>query len=71
MKLKPCPFCGGEAAMGSIKYGSGSEIPRLNGQSTFYGANCIVCGATTMGLVGAKTEDSAADRWNRRVVAKP
>lgn len=66
-KLLPCPFCGGEASLGTVTYDKRSEIVRLNKQQTFYGVNCIECGATTFGIIGSKTEEEAKQRWNTRV----
>lgn len=65
-KLLPCPFCGGEASMGTVTYDKKSEVARLNKQQTFYGVNCIECGANTLGVIGSKTEEEAVNRWNRR-----
>lgn len=52
-KLKPCPFCGGEA-----------KIERIaEEQETLYYAMCICCCATN----GAyHSKEKAAAAWNRR-----
>lgn len=65
-ELKPCPFCGGKAAVNTIRYAADSETAKLNGQTLFYGVNCISCGTNNLGLVGHKTEESAIAAWNRR-----
>ena len=49
-KLKPCPFCGGEA----IRYKS---------NIFFYGVACKRCDAK---ISGRATQASAARAWNRR-----
>lgn len=69
--LKPlldCPFCGGKAALNTIKYDPRNDIVRLNGQDVFHGVNCISCGADTRGIVGSKTQEEAAAKWNRRAI---
>lgn len=63
--LKPCPFCGGEAALNTMRTRCKDTI-RLNGQDEFHGVNCILCGANTRGLVGQKTTEQAAHKWNTR-----
>lgn len=54
LKLKPCPFCGGDAEIQEGKY---------QGLRTFY-VSCLGCGART-DLEYA--EEFAADLWNERV----
>ena len=66
--LLPCPFCGGEASLGVVKYSDKSDVAQLNGQSAFHFVNCIVCGATSRGILGAKDQREAAERWNRRAL---
>lgn len=66
--LKPCPFCGGEASENVTRYAKETMVARVNGQCEFYGVNCIYCGASSRGLIGAKTPAAAAEAWNRRVV---
>lgn len=56
IKLKPCPFCGGEA-----------EIVRTEnyGTGTFrFFAACLVCGVETPRV--SRTMTQAAEAWNRR-----
>lgn len=65
--LLPCPFCGGQASTGTIKYHTRSDIVRLNGQHIFHFANCIECGANNQGLIGHKTKEVARLKWNSRL----
>lgn len=65
-ELLPCPFCDGQAAFNIVRTSDKSVI-RLNGTDTFHGVNCVACGATTNGFgYGCKTQERAAERWNRR-----
>lgn len=54
IKLKPCPFCGGDAEMQQGKY---------QGLSIFY-VSCRGCGAQTDHKYA---EEFAAELWNERV----
>ena len=56
IKLKPCPFCGGEARL--TQYYPGRN----------YSVQCSVCGAITLHYTNAV---DAARAWNRRVDNKP
>lgn len=64
--LKPCPFCGGDAAFNTTRYSEDCDTARLNGQTLFHGVNCVVCGGKMHGIVGYKTKGRAAAAWNRR-----
>jgi Lar family restriction alleviation protein len=68
-KLKPCPFCGGEASVGTCQT-SDTEFLRLNGlkdDHTFYSVNCITCGTNNRGICyGYKTKAEAIEHWNTR-----
>ena len=64
-ELKPCPFCGGEAASNTMRT-SDSKIIKMNGQDTFHGVNCIACGANNRGMLGYKTKEQAIQAWNTR-----
>lgn len=68
--LQPCPFCGGQASHNTIRTSCADTI-RLNGQDTFYGINCIQCGANNRGLLGHKSPEQAAERWNARPIPAP
>lgn len=65
-ELRECPFCGGEAAMGTIKFSQFADEDHRG--KTYYAVNCISCGATTsiMGLSGKENPESAALKWNTR-----
>lgn len=65
-ELKPCPFCGGECDVGTVRYSANMVKDQGWDQSTFYKVNCIICGANNLGLVGHKTPDAAVAHWNRR-----
>ena len=70
-ELKPCPFCGGEAAFNSHKT-TNKEIIKLNKRDVGYGVNCVGCAANNIGIIlGYKTEEEAAQAWNRRAPAEP
>lgn len=58
-ELKPCPFCGGEAAVGS----------GLSNDEEYYFVNCADCLAATNHLIcecAPKTKKEAAGKWNQR-----
>ena len=59
-KLKPCPFCGGQAGVGQLKSG---KFPR-------YSVQCFnqYCFASASSCFGRKysTEADAIEAWNRR-----
>lgn len=69
----PCPFCGGESAVGTVRYN-----PPLDPEHTCwadgtaisiaYSVNCVSCGATNRSTVagGYPTEAEAIEKWNRR-----
>lgn len=61
MKLKPCPFCGGEAQINE-RYRSG--IPNRK----MYWISCKACGISQQNtnVSGYRYQSKAIDRWNRR-----
>ena len=59
LKLKPCPFCGGEAEVLDLSYPINMPPWEVRG----YGVVCP-CGASVR-MFDKKTE--AAKAWNRRV----
>ncbi len=61
MKLKPCPFCGGEANL---------NVYSNNGKPTDWSIRCKVgeCSASIYGLEG---EENITTRWNRRMNEPP
>ena len=54
LRIKPCPFCGGEA-----------KLVRLKPKSEFYVVACSCCGARTNFYY--LIEQDAIKAWNRRV----
>ena len=68
-ELKPCPFCGGEAAVNTVRFSDRHAKEQGWGQSEFYGVNCVRCGASSRGTIaGQDTADMAAEKWNMRAV---
>lgn len=70
--LLPCPFCGGEAAIGTVRWKASLYrdcMPDLNRTEGFFG-QCIRCPTEQklMG-VGSATREEAAAKWNRRAHA--
>lgn len=65
-KLKPCPFCGGEASLGTIKY-SPCDITKLNNREKGYFVNCQMCSARNEHGISYATEEEAIKHWNTRV----
>lgn len=65
--LLPCPFCGGEAAFGTIRYSSKMVREQEWTQDVFHTVGCISCGSSTQKITGHKTQDGAAESWNARV----
>lgn len=67
-KLKPCPFCGGEAHFGRVVYPD--KMVKENGwdQCQFSFISCAMCGGSNRGLVGFRTNEEAAEHWNKRHV---
>jgi len=60
-ELKPCPFCGGKAAL---------EDYGLNGN--FKIVKCLECGArTTLFLKNLNLGEDAIEAWNRRAKDEP
>lgn len=59
-ELKPCPFCGGEAALRVA-----SEIWHSGGQVEIGGwkAACQECGIET----ALENRETAVEKWNRRI----
>ena len=56
-KLKPCPFCGGEAKVKAYS----------NGYNIWYRVRCVDCGVEQDGIRnGYYGEEEAIEAWNRR-----
>ncbi len=62
MRLKPCPFCGGEAKLFVDEEGVSLEKLDLVTTPIFY-VSCIHCPALTSGF----TREEAIANWNRRI----
>lgn len=65
-KLKPCPFCGGEASIATVKY-SPCDITKLNNREKGYFVNCQICSARNEFGISYATEEEAIKHWNTRV----
>lgn len=60
MELKPCPFCGGEAAAHNRKYKTGVDYVQVK---------CARCSAMSMDIPASVeycAKEVAAEAWNRR-----
>lgn len=68
--LLPCPFCGGEAAFGTVKYSEATVAFEQWEQDVFHQVTCTRCSASNLGVVGHRTPSAAAERWNHRVPAR-
>ena len=65
-KLKPCPFCGGEASIGKVKYAFDSETAKLNSRNIGYFPACTQCSAQLMFSICFVTQKEAIKAWNWR-----
>lgn len=66
-ELLPCPFCMGEAAFGTMRFGCETVKQQKWEQETFHFINCIKCGANNKCLErGYATKEKAAEHWNTR-----
>lgn len=66
IKLKPCPFCGGEALLESEAdptYAPTFYDPGCANASVVWWCKCVECGAT---VALQESEQNAAEAWNRR-----
>ena len=64
--LLPCPFCGGEAGIGTT-YISDKRTRELNNRDNGFFINCKICGANNNCLhLGYATEEIAKHYWNTR-----
>lgn len=68
--LKSCPFCNGEAHIGTVKYSDNCDEVKLNNRNTGYFGQCIQCSATMQQGLSYETEEIATKKWNRRFVTK-
>ena len=65
-KLKPCPFCGGEAKIGHSTETTGITYPVTYDYSY---VECIECGSKTHKVIVSAehcSNDLAVEAWNRR-----
>ena len=60
-ELKPCPFCGGEAAIHACGEIANDELSVIFG--TKVGVHCMGCHVATLPY---DSEEDAAEAWNRR-----
>ena len=67
-KLKPCPFCNGEANIGTVKYSDNCEEVELNNRNTGYFGQCIQCSVTMQQGLSYETVEIATNKWNKRFV---
>src|SRR6185437_5382162 len=67
--LALCPFCGGEGAPATIRYGQSTVAYQQWSHDTFHYISCISCAANNRGLVGHLSPEDAIAAWNRRAVA--
>lgn len=65
-ELKECPFCGGEASLGTMRYCASTIKEQGWAQDTFHFVNCCSCGSNNKGLVGYDSPTRAAAHWNHR-----
>ena len=67
VQLRACPFDGGPASIGTVRYTERMVRAQQWSQDTFYFASCVTCGTSNVGLTGHMTPQKAAAAWNRRV----
>lgn len=64
--LLPCPFCGGEASIGTTRI-SDPMTAKLNNRTNGFFVNCKICGANNNSLrLGYATKEIARHYWNTR-----
>lgn len=65
-ELLPCPFCGGEASIGTTRI-SDKRTAELNERTNGFFINCKICGANNNCLhLGYATKEIAQHYWNTR-----
>ena len=70
-ELLPCPFCGGEASIGTTRIGC-KRTAELNNRTNGFFVNCIICGSNNNFLhLGYATEEIAKEHWNKRAGREP
>ena len=64
--LLPCPFCGGEASIGTTRI-SDPMTAKLNNRTNGFFVNCKICGANNNWVhLGYATKEIAQHYWNTR-----
>ncbi len=63
IKLKPCPFCGGEAEIGWTQ----TSTPHPYARCRFGNLLTPKCTGATLFTYRYNTEQETADAWNRRI----
>ncbi len=61
IKLKPCPFCGGEPMYSVVNHGDGGIV---------YCTKCGICTTSALTDTPYTAYEAAAAAWNRRVPEK-
>jgi len=70
-ELLPCPFCGGEASIGTTRI-SDKRTRELNNRDNGFFVNCKICGSNNNCLrLGYATKEIAISHWNKRAVCEP
>ena len=62
--LRRCPFCGGDAHPGTVKYSAKMIREQKWDTDTFHFVSCAWCGVSNKGLMGFRSVELAADQWN-------
>lgn len=65
-EIKSCPFCGGEAADGTMRFSTPVVYSDGTSRHETYFVNCIACGASNACLSGHRSKDHARKHWNKR-----
>ena len=68
-KPKPCPFCGGEAGFGTLRFAKKLSADHDGPCGERHTVNCTMCMAGTSssnGLGSSDTQEEAVAKWNRR-----
>lgn len=71
-ELNVCPFCGGRASYGTMKFSSKTVKQQGWGQEIFHFINCVKCGANNKCLeLGYTTKEKAKEHWDKRAYREP
>lgn len=63
--LLNCPFCGGDAHFGTVRFGK-NAVPKEERGRVNHFVSCDLCNSTTQTITGYGTREEAADHWNTR-----